>query len=425
MVRQHLKLLFRKDAPIQITLANLTAFALTFFTAPMIARAIGPSGRGETAAALAAFVITPVLLAVGLPLEFRRRCASGIDAPSVRSGRDLVLFSFLPALCVAFVFTSTIFSSASASLRVVAFVGLASAPLTMSWALDAGALVGSGRYRAVALLRIVQPLVVFCSIPFLWWANVLIPEVVLLVYLAGTLLTSISGLVLVRVGISGKRANHATLLHGGIAYAGSAIAEAASARIDQVLVLPLIGAAETGYYSVASSIATLPMALGQALGADYFREMSRSTQSNERRRVVSRSFGEIVSIGVPACLTLGLASIWLLPLLFGSEFESSVRLLMWLLPGAAASAAAYVGSMLLAALGRGRTMAVSQLASLAVGVILLYVLAPAWLGVGAALASAASSIVLLTIQLLSLRAPIWVLLPRWRRLQGAVRSLMG
>ena len=413
----------QRNSPIQITVANMIAFGLTFLTAPMVARAIGPTGRGETAAALAAFVIAPVLLAFGLPLEIRRRCAQRVDEPSVRSGRDLALVSLAPAVVLGWLFVSLVFRDSPLALQAMAFIGLASTPVAMALSLDAAALLGSGRYRAYALLRVTQPVVVFCSVPLLWWSGLLAPEVGLALHVVGTALTWACGRALVRVSWRGSRARHGELLKGGVVYAGSAIAEAASARVDQVLVLPLIGAAATGHYSVAASIAALPLALGHALGARFFRDSALSNGPTERAAVASRSISEIVSITIPSCVGLGILSIWLVPLLFGAEFASSVELLMWLSPGAAALTVAYVGSMLLAAEGLGRVMTLSQLVSLVIGVMLLYVLAPAWSAVGASIASSISSMVLLTLQVRSLRVPTTSLLPRWRSLRNALRSL--
>src|SRR5689334_5155238 len=70
---RRLQKFIRSDVPFQITIANFASLVFSFLTVPVIARAVGAEGRGETAAVVAAFVFVPVLLGLGIPLEVRRR----------------------------------------------------------------------------------------------------------------------------------------------------------------------------------------------------------------------------------------------------------------------------------------------------------------------------------------------------------------
>lgn len=417
--------LFSRDRPAQITLGNFVALGLAFMTAPVIARAIGPEGRGETAAVLAACVFVPVLLGLGVPLELRRRSAEGVDEASVRRARDLVLASFLPSPAIAFLFTSTAFTTSDAMLEQVALLSVALAPVTLSWSLDVATLVGAGRYRAVMVVRIMQPALVLATTPALWIAGHLTPVSVLLVSILSNLATALLSFWLVGVGVVGPRASMRDLLRDGLRYSGSAIAEAASARIDQVLVLPLIGAAEAGYYSVAASLAVLPLALGHAVGAHGFRAVILCETEEERRRVVAKSISGAVSVVVPSCLGLWLACIWLVPLLFGSDFGHSVTLLAILLPGSVAMVVGYVGSMLLGGLGRGGSMAVSQALSLGFAIALLFLMAPSLLGIGASVASTGGYLLLCGIQFWWLRAPLRAMFPSWSGWKSGLAALKG
>ena len=77
------------DTPAHIALANVAASAIALITAPIIARSIGAAGRGETAAALAAFALVPIVLAIGMPIELRRVWATARADSLVRSFRDV------------------------------------------------------------------------------------------------------------------------------------------------------------------------------------------------------------------------------------------------------------------------------------------------------------------------------------------------
>lgn len=411
-----------EDLPIQITIANVTSLLFSFLTVPVIARSIGADGRGQTAAVVAAFVFVPVVLGVGLPLEVRRRSTSGVDPYAVRAARDITCAMFLPAAAIGILAVATIFRETDESVRVLAGIGLAAAPISVLWAIDAGALVGSGRYRAVFLLRVAQPSLVLGLLLPIAVLGHLTPGVTLTVYLIGNLSTAILGLRLTRVSFRGERAARREVARAGVSYCGSAIAESAAAKADQILVLPLIGATETGYYTLATSISVLPIAISHALAAKHFRRVAVADES-QRHEFGRQGLRECASLAAPLVVILGLAGVALIPPVFGQEFGPSTPVLAILIPGSFAMAISYVGSMLLAAQGRGGVMTATQLLALVVDLGLLGPLTNLADAKGAALASTCSYVVLLAMQMVALRAPVTDLIPTPDRLRSGLRSL--
>lgn len=425
MTIRRLQSVLRRDLPVQITIANLLALALSLATVPIIARGLGPEGRGVTASAMAMFVLAPVLIGAGLPMEVRRRCAQGIDAPTLRSARDLVAMLLVPAAALAGLVSITIFRNQSFDLRATTFLGVALSPVALSWAVDTAALVGSGRYRAVFVIRVLQPATTLAMLPALWILNVLTPVAILVVFIAANCLTMVAGWIFVGTSILGARAEHAALLRAGAAFAGAAIAEAAGARVDQILVLPLIGATEAGLYSVAVSVAGLPLALGHALGAASFRRMAHCVATDGPVSSLAKSeLNKVVSLGALVVAALGASGAWGLPLVFGAGFADGVPVLLLLLPGSLCMTVAYVASMLLAAQGRGRSMTATQFVGLSIGIALLYLLADDWRALGAAAASTTSYVALLTLQARALRA-FSGLTPTPSGIQRGVKALLS
>lgn len=409
----------------QITLANLAAMALAFAAVPLIARGVGPAGRGETGAAIAAFALVPVLLAAGMPLEIRRRSVEAVPHSWVRAARDIAAISIAPAAVIAAVVATLIFSTAPTPVKWLVFVGITLAPMGVVWSIDVAVLVGAGRYRAVAIMRLVQPTFTLLVIAVLWILGRLTRELVLIPYVLGSMLTMIVGMLLVGVSFRGPRASHRALLRRGGSFAGSAISEAASARLDQVLVLPVIGAPAAGLYSIAAAMVALLTAIGQALGADLFRSSMSAGSNSDGRRVAAQGFGEGVSVVTPAGLVLGLASVWAIPFVFGADYTPSVDLLWWLLPGGISLSVGFVGSMLLAAAARGRDMTILQTGALVLGVALLYVLGPPLGPTGAAIASSISGLALLAGQAIVLGIPPIALLPRLSTAKAGIRRLLA
>lgn len=417
---------FKHDVPAHITVANLIGFALTFLAVPLIARSIGPAGRGETAAALAAFAIAPTILGLGVPLELRRRSSAVLDQSSTRAARDLVLLSLAPAALLGGAFVLTVYSDLDRSLQLSALAGLALlAPVSVSWACDTGILMGQGRYRAVALIRIAHPSTTLIAIGAGALSDRLTPSGVLWASMLATLATGILGYALNRAAVVGKRSSRSILLKQGSRFAGSAIAESASARLDQVLTLPLIGAAAAGQYSIASSMALLPLALGQALGADHFRAVAQAQTEEEAVRLSHKAVREALAVSLPACLIYAAVASPLIPLVFGSAFVSAVNLFWILIPGSVCLTAGFVATLVLAARERGKTMSLIQVGGLAVGVALLLLLGPTMGAGGAAAASTAAYIFVLGAQMCALRATLHDVLPRWSDLRAGSGSLFA
>lgn len=421
-VPHRLRSLAAVDLPIQITIANILALGFSFLSVPVIARSIGVEGRGLTAAVVSAFILVPVVVGLGLPLEVRRRSARAIDEASVRGARDIAVMMTAPAALVAVLLDQLVFKELGEDIRTVAFVGIAGSAVSVLWAIDVGALVGAGRYRAVFVLRVVQPAIILVSLTPLWIARELTASVVLVVYVLSNLIAALVGSMFVRVSWRGERRRRIELARVGLTFAGSAVAESAAARFDQILVLPLIGAVQAGYYTLATSIAILPIALSHALAAKHFRDVATAAPGNIGE-LVARGIQECLALAVPVCLFLGLAGIWFVPMLVGEEFRPSVTVLFVLLPGAAAMSTAYLASALLAAQGRGIIMTATQLAGLAVNLILLVPLGSRFGAHGAAWASTAGYMLLVVLQLQVLKQSPTVLVPSIRAMRSGIRSL--
>ncbi|MDD7945819.1 oligosaccharide flippase family protein [Microbacterium sp. NE2HP2] len=414
--------LLRADTPSLLLVGRLGATSMAFITAPIVARSIGADGRGETAAAIALFNLVPILLGIGMPLEVRRLAARAQGDAAIRTARLLVLLTVPFALVAAWAATVSILSGFDTASRVTAFIGIALCPLMIMWTCDSSVLVASGRYKGVMTLQLIQPaaylvlVIAFASTQTLTVATALISN------LAGTVAACITGLSFTRVTPFGPRVRLLTLLRGAVRYAGSSIAEAAASRLDQVIALPLIGAFQAGIYSVAVTVASIPLALGQALGAATFPLVARS-EGPERQAFKAEAVRMSVAVSIVTAPLLGIGTWIVIPLLFGPDFEPAV-VVSWVAgAGTCALIIAYVCSMNLAAEGRGYTMTVAQACALALSIALLYALAPNYGALGAAAASTVGYFALMVTLLLATRVRIRQACPGPRDLSRAFATL--
>lgn len=415
--------LHRFNVPTLIVVGRLASTASSLLSAPIVARALGPEGRGESAAAIAMFFIIPVVVALGMPLEVRRESARNPVANVLHGARVYCWITLIPSLVVAGLLFVTLFRSFPFDARMVATAGVALAPLSVSWACDTSALVSHGRYAGVLAIQIAQPVIYVPLVAALWLSDTAALWTVLSAYLAGTASAFCVGLFCTRRLLKGPRVRPRRLLRGSVKFSGAAIAEVASNRLDQALALPVLGAANAGIYSIAITIASAPIALAHALNAATFPALARSEGSvrRERQRASLRMAAALSVVVCPLTAVIG----WpLIPLVFGSDFADARMPFLLALPGTAMVIVAFLASMSLAAEGKGAWMAMGQFTGLVFGLTLLFILGSIYGSSGAAIASSIAYISLLSILLFALRLTPLSISPRSADIRSAMSALL-
>lgn len=409
------------DSPAGISVGRLTTQSLSLVTAPVIAHAIGASGRGMTAAALAAVTITGVAIGLGVPLAVRRRAVDESQrADAVRSARVIAWFTTIPAGLLGVGLCMTVLSALD-PLAMVAFVlAMAMSGLTVSWVIDSNVLVADQRYFRILWVGSIQTVAYFLVVVLLWATDQLTVAAVLFAYAAGTFAAFLLGRLWVRAP-DGRASQIRSLLVEGVRLWGSQAAEIASARLDQLLVLPIIGAGPTGLYSVAATIGSLPVSIGLAMGTSAFRDFVLERSIEKVRTAVRMA----VAIALSLAALLALASIWGIPALFGEEFRGSITLAFLTLVGGVAVTGNYVCSMALVALQRGLRMTMVQLIGLATGIALLIPGGMFWGVTGVAVASTIGYFTTFTGALLALGIRPWQVAPGPDDFRRGIRVFLG
>ncbi|WP_442902881.1 oligosaccharide flippase family protein [Gordonia sp. 852002-50816_SCH5313054-a] len=380
-----------------LVLGRLISTALALVTAPIVARALGPDGRGETAAVIALSVILPVLFSIGMPIEVRRISALGQGEAALRTARVWCVLAIPICVGAAALLRASLFRDFDRAAQITAFVAVCCVPISILWTLDVSYLVALEKYRSVLAVLLSQPCTYLVSVIVALSLVSLTPAAVIVCSVAGTVVAGAVSFTLTRVSIRGAYARPVPMLRNSIRYAGSAVAEAAGNRVDQVVGLPVLGATEAGFYSVAATVASVPIAFGQAVGARHFPKVARAKIAGNilaaRATAARRAVATSASVLLPAILAVFVG----IPVIFGSEYSGAVIPAIVCTIGSSAMIVSYVLSLTLAAEGRGIRMAVTQAIALCVGMIGLLLLGPKFGAVGAAVASALSSLALLII----------------------------
>lgn len=271
-------------------------------------------------------------------------------------------------------------------------------------------------------MQLLQPAVYVTLIAALWILGTAKVSTVLAASIVGSVATFIAGLNLVKVPIRGTRSRLGDLVRKGLHFSGSAVAETASIRADQIFALPLLGAYQAGIYSVAATIGAMPLAVAHALGASYFAPIAQAG-GDRRKNLQSEAVRGAVAAAAMVIPPVAAATWVLIPIVFGDEFRPSVPVSMVSLVGSAGLLVAYVVSMALAADGRGLQMTIAQVASLLFGIGALLLLGPVLGAIGAAVASTLGYFLLLALLLVFLRIPYSSLWPDIIDFKVAVRRL--
>ena len=163
------------------------------------------------------------------------------------------------------------------------------------------------------------------------------------------------------------------------------IQQLSNQRLDQFVLTRFVSPASLGRYAVAVTYATAALSLALAPAWQLYSHLSRTTQLSRAsfRRVMRQSV-----MGVAAMAALGgAAAPFLLPALFGSEFRGATLPTVILLCASPALAASALYASTWKAAGQPMRVARAEGLGLATTVVLLIVLIPAWGVTGAAVAS--------------------------------------
>ena len=364
--------------------SSITFNALGLITGPILARGLGPSGRGTLTAILVPLFLASWVAALGLP-AFARRSAA-------REGRPRALVTTLAGLGLAsgglvFLAAPTIASTLAEGREVVydlLLLGFALLPALIVGNVLVAVVGGLERWRLTIAAQLVPPIATLVGLIVLWTTGNLTVGSAAVASIGGQLLVFLpTGLALRgdgRFRFEPRLARRA-LAFGMRAWPGQ-LSSLANARLDQLLMIPLVDPADLGFYVVAWTVATGPSVLGRAF----------ATALSPR---VARGDAEIVRTGSRILLPLVVAGTGViaavtpiaLPLLFGSAFEPAVGLAWVLLCSSIAHQGAIFLGEALSASGRPGTYAMGHVVALAVTLPGLIVLLPA-LGVyGAAIVS--------------------------------------
>jgi O-antigen/teichoic acid export membrane protein len=367
-----------------------------FFAAVLIlARALGPTGRGTIA-----FITVTALVAA-------RVASMGIgEATAVFVAKRPERRGALLTNAASFMVASALLIAAVACGALIALgddrpagvgrpeLAIIAAATLVSALGDAGYvfLLGSNRLRAIALITASASWVYPLLLVALWST---VGLTVLRAALVWTAAESIRALAYLRQsarGLALSRLDPGLLVEavrfGSRAWVGS-LARFLNFRTDQILMGFLASEAALGVYAVAVNASEVLLYLPAAT-ATALLPLAARADAGVRTEQALRAFRSAAVVTAAAALVAAVLGPLLLPVVFGAPFEASVTPFLWLLPGALGFAATAVFSYALVAASSPGLSSVGPFVSLVVGIALDLVLIPRFGASGAAAAASAA-----------------------------------
>ncbi len=372
--------------------ANAVGAAIAALGGLVIARGLGPSGRGVVAGASAWAGLLGLLVSLGL-VQAVTYYAARQPAASAWLLRRAVGWVLPPALLVALLGLGFSVARLHGGARHVYGAALVAIPLTVVGGLYVAALLAL-RTKWWNVARLMQQVLYLTGIALVYAAGWLQLEAVAVVLLmsVGTQLFVARALVL---RTAPRRETEPGFSSGEILRYGrhnllAAVPTTVNARLDQALLAVLASRSQLGAYAAAVSLSLSAGPLASAFGSIAFPRIASLAAEVDRRTLERTALLGCVGVASVICMAILL---WADPLvrgLFGSDFAGAVPLVRILAPAGVALATNLVLADLLRGRGRPGATAVAEGTSAAVTVVLLVALIPRYQAMAAAWTSLAA-----------------------------------
>jgi O-antigen/teichoic acid export membrane protein len=363
-----------------------------FVTSVLVARELGPTGRGE-------YAVTTALGLIGVQIGNAGLHASNTYA--VAKDRSL-----LPGLLANSIFIAVLLGGAIAVLCLIFLqivpkigptdnllraYGLFLIPVGLCYLLLQNLLLG---LMAIASYNWIDLIIKVLCLALIAGATLAGRKEVVLFFAAG-LVTQLIG-----IGLAGRKLWSFSVSEFRPswklfkAYVGVGIRAYLAAifaflvlRVDLLMVKYFLGAASAGFYSVATTLGDSLLSIAVVVGTILFPRLTAMERFAERKALKHR-WSLLVAFGtLPVMLVLAIASPFLIRRLFGLEYQFAISAFIWLLPGLYALGIQIVLVQFLNSLGYPKKVTLAWLICCIANILLNFWAIPKWNIIGASIVS--------------------------------------
>ncbi len=379
----------RFDAVVaRLTVVNLLPTVMATITSPILARALGPAGRGQVAAIFAILTLSPWIAEAGVSAFLSRERARRSHPLGVLIGSTLII-TLAGALAGVILAVPIAHLVGHGRHAVVEFleIGLFVLPATVFAQTFYGICVADQDWGAVMAARLLNSAGPTVTIVVLSLIGRLTVDTAAAAYLVWGLVASLPFLRALR----GSRPwrFQASIARQGLGFGVrswlSTMASTGNLQLDQVLMAGLVSSRQLGLYSLAATLAGASAALMTAVSNAI---VHRSATGDAE--LVARASRMTMLIVLVLAIVISVVSPVVVPFVFGDPFRPMIPMLIILLAASVVYMPAQVLGAALIAGGNPSAAARGQLAGLILTVPALVIVLPFAGGVGAACVSLAA-----------------------------------
>jgi O-antigen/teichoic acid export membrane protein len=400
-------------------ITNVVIQACTVVQGILVARLLGPAGRGQFAAAILWPGLFAAMGGMGVGVALARRAGRAHDlARVIRTGLLLTLLTgtVVAVLCAAAIpwllpGNDTVLRNAA--YVFVPFIIFNQVSLAMI-AIDQGA----GWFAQMNWTRLIVNPVYLLFVVVLWFTGVRdVGWFVIGLLIANAAVAFARVTLAVRhAPVPGQMEPVNAVFREALPYGLAGLLGALAASADKALLLYLLGTAQLGFYTVALAAASVVNSLAGAAGTVSF-GMSTQVKDREGFDRVARMFRFTAWTWLLAGLGVAVIIPNVLPLLYGAAFRPAIWPAILLIPAAALTGQASILEESMRAQGRAFVGLEARAAGLVVMIAMGWLLAPVVGIYGVVFAAIGSQAIVLIVMMFAARwhfhrALLNALLPR-------------
>lgn len=322
----------------QTYVAQVVSLALALVSTILITRALGPAGRGLYAAAFAIGALGVQFGNFGLNASNTYYLAQEPKLVRTVMGNTLVAslgVGTIGGLALWIFFRS--FPTLAVVQGTLLITGLLWIPVGLTYLLCQSMLIALHRVTEYNLIDLANRVFTLCAICFVLLRKSGSPTYMMLAALSGQVLGAICSYARLSTCFDGLPAPSVDVLrkHLRVGFKAYLILffSFLVLKADVLLVKWLLGAEQTGYYSVAASMADYVLLLPTTIGIILFPKLSAMQDATaKRQRAKYAAMGTALCLA-PLLLVAAAVAHYAVRLLFGPAFSPAARAFIWLIPG--------------------------------------------------------------------------------------------
>lgn len=405
------------SAAVKTMFVSILILLLNMVTGVLTARYLGPTGRGEQTAMVNWSQFLAFSMSFGIPSALIYNAKKNPQDAGVlyRMALMIALFFGTAAMIIGIVVLPYWLKSFSPEVVRFAQWSMILCPLIVVSQINNATFQFRGDYKRFNALRYIIPLLTLVIIGVLIATKTISPFTTAVAYLAPSvplfIWMTISLLRTYKVKMRNTYQQFKKLITYGLGSYGNDLLGQFSYYIDQIIIAGLLRPADLGLYAVAVSLSRMVNFFSTSITVVLFPKASELSK-DEAISLTFKAFRISTTFTLLGSLVLMLLAPFVIPLLYGKDFNTALTVFRLLLLEVTISGGTLILAQAFMALGKPKFVSILQGVGLMLVIPLLFLLVPKFGLFGAGVAMLSSAVLRFLFIILNIRYNLKVKIPR-------------